>query len=88
NFGYVIPDVPVENGKTSTVSAYITDQAGNKGGEGRDTITTDTIAPTTPTVEFTKDANNDGFLNKSENEANGDPNTTPVTVTVPTDAKV
>ncbi|WP_103651091.1 retention module-containing protein [Campylobacter concisus] len=88
NNGYVIPDVPVENGKTSTVSAYITDQAGNKGGEGRDTITTDTIAPTTPTVEFTKDANNDGFLNKSENEANGDPNTTPVKITVPTDAKV
>ncbi len=88
NNGYVIPDVPVKNGETSTVSAYITDQAGNKGGEGRDTITTDTIAPTTPTVEFTKDANNDGFLNKSENEANGDPNTTPVKITVPTDANV
>ncbi|WP_180997741.1 hypothetical protein, partial [Campylobacter concisus] len=88
NNGYVIPDVPVKDGKPSTVSAYITDQAGNKGGEGRDTITTDTIAPTTPTVEFTKDTNNDGFLNKSENEANGDPNTTPVKITVPTDAKV
>ncbi|WP_103576530.1 retention module-containing protein [Campylobacter concisus] len=88
NNGYIIPDIPVKDGKPSTVSAYITDQAGNKGGEGRDTITTDTIAPTTPTVEFTRDTNNDGFLNKSENEANGDPNTTPVKITVPADANV
>ncbi|OUT09964.1 hypothetical protein B9N62_10305, partial [Campylobacter concisus] len=42
NNGYIIPDIPVKDGKSSTVSAYITDQAGNKGGEGRDTITTDT----------------------------------------------
>ncbi|WP_188116493.1 hypothetical protein, partial [Campylobacter concisus] len=47
-----------------------------------------TIAPTTPTVEFTDDTNNDGFLNKSENKANGDPDTTPVKITVPADANV
>uniref|UniRef100_UPI00112FC117 retention module-containing protein n=2 Tax=Campylobacter concisus TaxID=199 RepID=UPI00112FC117 len=86
--GHVLTDVPVENDKNSVVTATITNKYGNTGGEGRDTITTDTIAPTTPTVEFTKDANNDGFLNKSENEANGDPNTTPVKITVPADANV
>jgi len=86
--GHVLTDVPVENDKNSVVTATITNKYGNTGGEGRDTITTDTIAPTTPTVEFTKDANNDGFLSKSENEANGDPNTTPVKITVPADANV
>ncbi|WP_107811996.1 retention module-containing protein [Campylobacter concisus] len=86
--GHVLTDVPVENDKNSVVTATITNKYGNTGGEGRDTITTDTIAPTTPTVEFTKDANNDGFLNKSENEANEDPNTTPVKITVPADANV
>ena len=86
--GHVLTDVPVENAKNSIVTATITNRYGNTGGEGRDTVTTDTIAPTTPTVEFTKDANNDGFLSKSENEANGDPNTTPVKITVPADANV
>jgi len=86
--GHVLTDVPVENDKNSVVTATITNKYGNTGGEGRDTITTDTIAPTTPTVKFTDDTNNDGFLNKSENEANGDPNTTPVKITVPADANV
>ena len=86
--GHVLTDVPVENDKNSVVTATITNKYGNTGGEGRDTITTDTIAPTIPTVKFTDDTNNDGFLNKSENEANGDPNTTPVKITVPADANV
>ena len=85
--GHVLTDVPVENDKNSVVTATITNKYGNTGGEGRDTIKTDTIAPT-PTVEFTKDENNDGFLNKSENEANGDTKTTPVKITVPADANV
>ena len=86
--GHVLTDVPVENDKNSVVTATITNKYGNTGGEGRDTITTDTIAPTTPTVKFTDDTDNNGFLNKSENEANGDPNTTPVKITVPADANV
>ena len=86
--GHVLTDVPVENDKNSVVTATITNKYGNTGGEGRDTITTDTIAPTTPTVKFTDDTDSNGFLNKSENEANGDPNTTPVKITVPADANV
>ena len=86
--GHVLTDVPVENNKNSVVTATITNKYGNTGGEGSDTVTTDTIAPTTPTVKFTDDTNNDKFLNESENKANGDTNTTPVKITVPADAKV
>ena len=40
--GHVLTDVPVENDKKSVATATITNKYGNTGGEGRDTVTTDT----------------------------------------------
>ncbi|OUT16093.1 retention module-containing protein, partial [Campylobacter concisus] len=68
--------------------SYISDYSAISGGRLNAQDAADIIIPPTPTVEFTRDTNNDGFLNKSENEANGDPNTTPVKITVPADANV
>ncbi|WP_368667618.1 DUF4114 domain-containing protein [Synechocystis sp. LEGE 06083] len=57
--------VPAE-GATLTVSAFITDNAGNQGPDGSDSAVLDTIAPGAPTVTITEDANNDGFINGAE----------------------
>ena len=57
---------PVE-GEVFTVSALVTDAAGNVGPTGNtDTATRDTEAPNAPTVTITEDANNDGVIETSE----------------------
>ena len=63
-----------------TVSANITDAAGNVSPEDSDTATVDTIAGT-PTVTIAEDANNDGLISGDELEGDVD-----VTVTLPDDA--
>ncbi|MFQ6540380.1 hypothetical protein, partial [Aphanothece stagnina] len=57
--------VPAE-GATLTVSAFVTDIAGNQGANGSDSAVLDTTAPSAPVVTITEDANNDGFINGGE----------------------
>ncbi|MDN5113006.1 hypothetical protein PJV97_11740, partial [Aliarcobacter butzleri] len=70
-------------GGTITVSATITDKAGNTSLPGSDTATLDTTATPAPTVVITEDANNDGLISKAELDGKVD-----VTITVPTEANV
>ncbi|XPS40128.1 beta strand repeat-containing protein [Aliarcobacter butzleri] len=75
-------DAPAEGG-TITVSATITDKAGNTSAEGKDSAVLDTTATPAPTVVITEDANNDGLISKAELDGKVD-----VTITVPTEANV
>ncbi|WP_211437303.1 hypothetical protein [Campylobacter sp. RM16191] len=83
NNGYIMGNVPVENNKLSKVEATITDKAGNVGSPGSDEVTTHLTPPVAPTVKFNEDTNDDGVLNKNENDADGKSNETKVTITVP-----
>ncbi|QKF92471.1 retention module-containing protein [Campylobacter sp. CCUG 57310] len=83
NNGYVMENIPVEDGKLSKVEATITDKAGNESPKGSDGVTVDITPTPAPTVKFDEDTNNDGLLNKSENDSDGNPNQTKVTITVP-----
>ncbi|MDP5152083.1 beta strand repeat-containing protein, partial [Rheinheimera baltica] len=62
------------DGATLTVTATITDAAGNTGAEGSDSAIMDSTAPNAPGVTITEDANNDGYINAAE--LNGDVNVT------------
>ncbi|WP_169943236.1 hypothetical protein, partial [Campylobacter sp. RM15925] len=84
--GYTINEVPVEDGKISRVEATITDKAGNISPKGSDEVTTDTTPTPAPTVEFTKDGDNDGVLD--EKELGATKNETPAVVKVPEETKV
>ncbi|WP_282133667.1 Ig-like domain-containing protein [Cellulophaga baltica] len=76
----VIPN-PGDNG-TITVTATITDVAGNVGPDSiSDIATFDTTDPTAPTVVITEDTNNDGLI--SEDELVGDID---ARITLPADA--
>ena len=59
-------------GNTITVTATVTDIAGNTGPSGSDSALVDTTLPLAPTVEITEDANNDGYINDSELSGNVD----------------
>jgi large repetitive protein len=54
------------SGTTLTVTALITDVAGNPSNTGSDTATIDTTVFSGLAVEIRTDANNDGFINRSE----------------------
>ncbi|MCL1040032.1 hypothetical protein L2750_23375, partial [Shewanella submarina] len=58
---------PPASGTTLTVTATVTDPAGNTA-NGSDAATLDygTGAPAAPTVEITEDANDDGYINDGE----------------------
>ena len=53
-------------GTTLTVTAVITDVAGNPSNPGSDTATIDTTVFSGLAIEIRTDANNDGFINRSE----------------------
>lgn len=82
----ITPKNPLSD--NSSINVIATDGAGNKS-----TITTinsniDTVAPSAPgAIKFLEDANNDGVLNKAENESDGNNATTKVEITLPSDAK-
>ena len=60
-------------GDTITVTAVITDIAGNTGPSASDSATIDTSATLTPpTVTIIEDTDNDGFIDKAESDANTD----------------
>jgi hypothetical protein len=66
------------NGATITVTATLTDQAGNASPTATDSAVRDTSATAAPVVVITTDANNDGLLSPAELTANVD-----VTITLP-----
>ena len=88
NNGYKIDDMPVTGGKTSKVEAYITDSANPntiKSNEASDSVTPYEI----PTIRFTEDKDNNGFLSDAENKGTDENfRTSPVEVTLPKDLAV
>ena len=82
----ITPKNPLRD--NSSINVIATDSAGNKS-----TITTvnsniDTVAPSAPgAIKFLEDTNNDGVLNKTENESDGNSATTKVEITLPSDAR-
>ncbi|AGI69668.1 hypothetical protein OAN307_c42750 [Octadecabacter antarcticus 307] len=73
-------DVPAEGG-TMTVSAVITDAAGNTSAAGSDSATLDTTAPDAPTVSIAEDTDNDGLISGGESSGQVD-----VTIALPAGA--
>ena len=88
NNGYKIDDMPVAGGKTSKVEAYITDSANPntiKSNEASDSVTPYEI----PTISFTEDKDNNGFLSDAENKGTDENfRTSPVEITLPKDLVV
>ena len=88
NNGYKIDDMPVTGGKTSKVEAYITDSANPntiKSNEASDSVTPYEI----PTIRFTEDKDNNGFLSDAENKGTDENfRTSPVEITLPKDLVV
>ena len=88
NNGYNIDDMPVAGGKTSKVEAYITDSANPntiKSNEASDSVTPYEI----PTIRFTEDKDNNGFLSDAENKGTDENfRTSPVEITLPKDLVV
>ena len=88
NNGYKIDDMPVSGGKTSKVEAYITDSANPntiKNNEASDSVTPYEI----PTIRFTEDKDNNGFLSDAENKGTDENfRTSPVEITLPKDLVV
>ncbi|QRM19024.1 type I secretion C-terminal target domain-containing protein [Dechloromonas sp. TW-R-39-2] len=63
------------DGSTMTVTAKIVDAAQNSSAEGSDSAKVDTTVPNdgnAPVVTITEDANNDGFINRTEAVGNAD----------------
>ena len=83
NNGYKIPDMPVAEGKISKVEAHITDSANTiKSNEASDSVT----PYERPTIRFTEDKDDNGFLTDAENEGkDGNFRTSPVEITLPKD---
>ncbi|WP_258032319.1 retention module-containing protein [Campylobacter concisus] len=83
NNGYKIDDMPVAEGKTSKVEAYITDSANPntiKSNEASDSVT----PYERPTIKFTEDKDDNGFLTDAENEGTDENfRTSPVDITLP-----
>ena len=88
NNGYKIDDMPVAGGKTSKIEAYITDSANPntiKSNEASDSVTPYEI----PTIRFTEDKDNNGFLSDAENKGTDENfRTSPVEITLPKDLVV
>ncbi|MBS4018997.1 MAG: type I secretion C-terminal target domain-containing protein, partial [Dechloromonas sp.] len=71
NNGYVSTDFPMPaNGATLTVSAFIVDRAGNTSDTGQASAIVDITDYQGLSIEITEDANNDGFINRSELQDN------------------
>ncbi len=85
NNGYKIDNMPVEHGKPSKVEAFVSD--------GTNTMRSATASDSTtldvkPTLTFTEDQDNNGYLNDQENSEDKDFRSTTVEVTLPKDVVV
>ena len=85
NNGYKITDMPVAEGKVSKVDAYVTDSTNSN--IWKSDIATDNVTPDVrPTLVFTEDGDNNGFLTDAENKGtDGNFRTSPVEITLPKD---
>ena len=85
NNGYEIPNMPVAEGKISKVDAYVTDSTNSN--TWKSDIATDDVTPyVRPTLTFTEDGDNNGFLTDAENNGtDGNFRTSPVEITLPKD---
>lgn len=87
-FTKIISDMPVAEGKISKVDAYVTDSANPntiKSNEASDSVT----PYERPTIRFTEDKDDNGFLTDAENKGTDENfRTSPVEVTLPKDLAV
>ncbi|WP_103586021.1 retention module-containing protein [Campylobacter concisus] len=85
NNGYKIDNMPVANGEVSKVDAYVTDSTNSN--TWKSDIATDKVTPDkNPTIRFTEDVDDNGFLTDAENkETDGNFRTSPVEINLPKD---
>ena len=84
NNGYKIDNMPVADGKVSKVDAYVTDSSNSN--TWKSDVATDKVTPDNPTIRFTEDGDNNGFLTDAENKGtDGNFRTSPVEITLPKD---
>ena len=85
NNGYKIDNMPVAEGQISKVDAYVTDSSNSN--TWKSDIATDNVTPDkNPTIRFTEDGDNNGFLTDAENKGtDGNFRTSPVEITLPKD---
>ena len=83
--GYKIDNMPVEHGKPSKVEAYVADSTNTMRSA---TASDSTITDVKPTLTFTEDQDNNGYLYDPENSKDNDFRSTTVEVTLPKDAVV
>ncbi|WP_159071130.1 retention module-containing protein [Campylobacter concisus] len=83
--GYKIDNMPVAEGKISKVDAYVTDSSNSN--TWKSDIATDNVTPDkNPTIRFTEDKDDNGFLTDAENNGtDGNFRTSPVEITLPKD---
>ena len=88
NNGYKIDNMPVAEGKVSKVDAYVTDSTNSN--TWKSDVATDDVTPyERPTIRFTEDKNDNGFLTDAENKGEDENfRTSPVEVTLPKDLAV
>ena len=84
-FTKIISDMPVAEGKVSKVDAYVTDSTNSN--TWKSEVATDDVTPDVrPTLTFTEDGDNNGFLTDAENKGtDGNFRTSPVEITLPKD---
>ncbi|MGP1359698.1 retention module-containing protein [Campylobacter sp.] len=83
--GYKIDNMPVEHGKPSKVEAFVSDGTNTM----RSAAASDsTITDVKPTLTFTEDQDNNGYLYDPENSQDNDFRSTTVEVTLPKDVVV
>ena len=84
-FTKIISDMPVAEGKISKVDAYVTDSTNSN--TWKSDVATDKVTPDVrPTLTFTEDVDDNGFLTDAENEGkDGNFRTSPVEITLPKD---
>ncbi|WP_107698183.1 retention module-containing protein [Campylobacter concisus] len=83
--GYKIDNMPVEHGKPSKVEAYVADSTNTM----RSAIASDsTTLDVKPTLTFTEDQDNNGYLYDPENSQDNNFRSTTVEITLPKDVVV
>ena len=85
NNGHKIDNMPVAEGKVSKVDAYVTDSTNSS--TWKSEVATDKVTPDkNPTIRFTEDVDDNGFLTDAENNGkDGNFRTSPVEITLPKD---
>ncbi|OSQ25750.1 hypothetical protein CCON61_03510 [Campylobacter concisus] len=83
--GYKIDNMPVEHGKPSKVEAYVADSTNTMRSA---TASDSTITDVKPTLTFTEDQDNNGYLYDPENSQDNNFRSTTVEITLPKDVVI